>query len=96
MQANTNEMDRANHTDETKWLLPAYVADKPHQPKYSQVSTVGAVIRVAAKIKVAALLTSILQYLKIKIRFFSFCNVNLSMLRTIINKKADIFSFLYT
>jgi hypothetical protein len=59
-------------------------------------STVGAVIRVAAKIKVAALLTSILQYLKIKIRFFSFCNVNLSMLRTIINKKADIFSFLYT
>ncbi len=38
MQANTNEMDRANHTDETKWLLPAYVADKPHQPKYSQVS----------------------------------------------------------
>jgi hypothetical protein len=31
-------MDMANHTDETKWLLPAYVADKPHQPKYSQVS----------------------------------------------------------
>jgi hypothetical protein len=31
-------MDRANHTDKTKWLLPAYVADKPHQPKYSQVS----------------------------------------------------------
>jgi hypothetical protein len=30
-------MDRANHTDETKWLQPAYVADKPHQPKYSQV-----------------------------------------------------------
>ncbi len=28
-------MDMANHTDETKWLLPAYVADKPHQPKYS-------------------------------------------------------------
>ena len=58
--------------------------------------TVGAVIRVAAKIKVAALLTSILQYLKIKIRFFSFCNVNLSMLRTIIIKKAEIFSSLYT
>ncbi len=38
MQANTYEMDRANHTDETKWLLHAYVADKPHQPKYSQVS----------------------------------------------------------
>ena len=38
MQANTDEMDRANHADETKWLLPAYVADKPHQPKYSQVS----------------------------------------------------------
>ncbi len=38
MQANTDEMDRANHTDGTKWLLPAYVADKPHQPKYSQVS----------------------------------------------------------
>jgi hypothetical protein len=31
-------MDQANHTDETKWLLPAYVADKPHQHKYSQVS----------------------------------------------------------
>ncbi len=39
MQANTYEMDTTNHTDETKWLLPAYVADKPHQPKYSQVST---------------------------------------------------------
>jgi hypothetical protein len=61
-----------------------------------QHDTVGAVIRVAAKIKVAALLTSILQYLKIKIRFFSFCNVNLSMLRTIKNQKGDIFSFLYT
>ena len=56
-------------------------------------NTVGAVIRVAAKIKVAALLTSILQYLKIKIRFFSFCNVNLSMLRTIINKKQTFFLF---
>jgi hypothetical protein len=63
---------------------------------YALLYTVGAVIRVAAKIKVAALLTSILQYLKIKIRFFSFCNVSLSMLRTIKNKKGDIFSFLYT
>jgi hypothetical protein len=39
VQAKKYEMDMANHTDETKWLLPAYVADKPHQPKYSQVYT---------------------------------------------------------
>ncbi len=38
VQANTYEMDTANHTDETKWLLPAYMVDKPQQPKYSQVS----------------------------------------------------------
>ncbi len=38
MQAKKYEMDMANHTDETKWLLPAYMVDKPHQPKYSQVS----------------------------------------------------------
>jgi hypothetical protein len=39
VQANTYEMDTANHTDETKWLLPVNMVDKPHQPKYSQVST---------------------------------------------------------
>jgi hypothetical protein len=31
-------MDTANQTDEMKWLLPAYMLDKPQQPKYSQVS----------------------------------------------------------
>jgi hypothetical protein len=28
-----NEMDNANHDDETKWLLPAYMADQPHLRK---------------------------------------------------------------
>jgi hypothetical protein len=27
------EMDNANHNDETKWLLPAYVAEQPHLRK---------------------------------------------------------------
>jgi hypothetical protein len=28
-----DEMDDANHNDETKWLLPAYMADQPHLHK---------------------------------------------------------------
>ncbi len=28
-----NEIDNANHDDETKWLLPAYMADQPHLRK---------------------------------------------------------------
>ncbi len=39
------EMDTANHTDETKWLLPAYMVDKPHQPKYSQDIEDGAIFK---------------------------------------------------
>jgi hypothetical protein len=54
--------------DETKHISKMYFTCNRGVP----VRTVGAVIRVAAKIKVAALLTSILQYLKIKIRFFLF------------------------
>jgi hypothetical protein len=54
VQANTDEMDRANHTDETKWLLPAYVADKPHQHKYSQVSK-----RLASNLEVMSIKTDI-------------------------------------
>jgi hypothetical protein len=38
VQADTNEMDMANHNDETKWLLPAYMVDRPQQLEYSQVS----------------------------------------------------------
>jgi hypothetical protein len=33
VQAMQNEMDNANHDDETKWLLPAYMADQPHLRK---------------------------------------------------------------
>jgi hypothetical protein len=38
-QADTNEMDMANHNDETKLLLPAYMVD-PQQLKYYQVSVI--------------------------------------------------------
>jgi hypothetical protein len=28
-----DEMDKVNHDDEMKWLLPAYMADQPHPTK---------------------------------------------------------------
>ncbi len=52
-----------------KPLMSLYGTEWREHDAYA-IHTVGSVIRVAAKIKVAALLTSILQYLKIKIRFF--------------------------
>jgi hypothetical protein len=31
-----DEMDKANHDDETKWLPPAYMADQNHSSKQGQ------------------------------------------------------------